>query len=32
MTWEAQAVPFVEADLQGEVEAATWRRTKKMGL
>lgn len=29
---EAQAVPFVEADLQGEVEAATWRRAKKMGL
>lgn len=29
---EAQAVTFVESDMQGEVEAATWRRAKKMGL
>lgn len=29
---EAQAVSFVEADLQGEVEAATWKRAKKMGF
>lgn len=29
---EAQAVSFVEADLQGEVEAATWKRAKKMGV
>lgn len=29
---EAQAVVFVGIDLQGEVEAAAWRRAKKMGL
>ncbi len=29
---EAQAVSFVETDLQGEVEAATWRRAKTMGM
>jgi len=29
---EAMSVSFVETDLQGEIEAATWRRAKKMGL
>ena len=29
---EAMSVSFVEADLQGEIEAATWRRARKMGL
>ncbi len=29
---EAMSASFVEADLQGEIEAATWRRAKKMGL
>lgn len=29
---EERAVTFVEADLQGEVEAAAWRRARKMGI
>jgi hypothetical protein len=29
---EAQSVNFVENDLQGEVEAAAWKRAQKMGL
>ncbi len=29
---EERSVKFVEADLKGEVEAAAWRRAKKMGL
>ena len=29
---EAQSVTFVEKDLESEIEAAAWRRAKKMGL